>query len=113
MVSVDELMRMLIKGRLECYVKKSSTYNPYTKSVLYDWGFKLQIGDLLFTDSYRGFNPYSGVEYIYENNNNIPIWTCDYVGYVNSCVSGEEVYRLLKEARKNYLKNCNLYKCLM
>jgi hypothetical protein len=52
----------LITGRMECYIKKSPSYNPYTKSDLYDWTFKLETDDLIFTDSYRGFNPYSGVE---------------------------------------------------
>lgn len=49
---------------------------------MYDLKFKLEIGDLIFTDSYRGFNPYSGVEYVYEKDN-IPVWSCDYVGYVD------------------------------
>lgn len=109
MVSVEKLMKALIKGRYECYVKKSSSYNPYKKSVLYDWDFRMQIDDLIFTDSYRGVNPYSGVEYVYEKDSNIPIWSCDYVGYVKQYknVYAEEVYKFLKEARGNHLKNCN------
>lgn len=108
MVSKEKLIKTLIKGRYECYVKKSPLYNPYTKSILYDWDFKLEIDDLLFTDSYRGFNPYSGVEYVYEKDNNTPVWSCDYVGYVNqdNNVSSEEIYKFLKEARGNHLKNC-------
>ena len=63
---------------------------------------------MTFTDSYRGFNPYSGVEYVYEKNNNIPVWSCDYVGYANqnSDVASAEIYKFLKEARGNHLTNC-------
>lgn len=102
-------MQIIIKGRNDCYIKKSSEYNPYTKSVLYDWEFKTQIDDFIFTDSYRGFNPYSGVEYVYNKHNNFPIWSCDYVGYVkqNTSVSAHEIYSFLKEARASHLKSCN------
>jgi hypothetical protein len=108
LISKEKLIKILIKGRYECYVLKDSSYNPYTKSVLYDWDFKLEIDDMIFTDSYRGFNPYSGVEYVYNKDNNIPVWSCDYVGYVNqdANVSSEEIYKFLKEARGNHLKNC-------
>ncbi len=108
MISKVKLVKALIKGRYECYVKKSSEYNPYVKSELYEWDFKIEIDDLIFTDSYRGFNPYSGVEYVYEKENNIPAWSCDYVGYVNrdAIVSSEEIYKFLKEARGNHLLNC-------
>jgi len=109
LISKEKLMKTLIKGRYECYVRKNSTYNPYTKSLLYDWNFKLQMEDLIFTDSYRGFNPYSGVEYVYEKGIDIPIWSCDYVGYVKQGmnVPAQEVYEFLKEARGNHLKNCS------
>lgn len=105
MISKEKLIETIIKGRYEGYVKKSSAYNPYTKSILYDWDFRLEIDDLIFTDSYRGFNPYSGVEYIYDKDNSIPIWSCDYVGYVNQAnnVSSAEIYMFLKEARGNHL----------
>lgn len=108
MISKEKLINVLIKGRYECYVRKNSLYNPYTKSDVYDWDFKLEIDDLIFTDSYRGFNPYSGVEYVYEENNNIPVWSCDYVGYVNkdAKVSSEGIYKFLKEARGKHLNNC-------
>jgi hypothetical protein len=108
MITEEKLMKSLIKGRHDCYVKKNSLYNPYKKSELYDWDFKLEINDLIFTDSYRGFNPYSGVEYVYEKDNNIPVWSCDYVGYVNqdSKISSEEIYKFLKEARGNHLMSC-------
>jgi hypothetical protein len=108
LVSKEKLIITLIKGRYECYVRKDSSYNPYTKSVLYDWDFKLEIDDMIFTDSYRGFNPYSGVEYVYKKDNNIPVWSCDYVGYVDqdANVSSEEIYKFLKEARGKHLKNC-------
>ncbi len=68
MISQEKLMKTLIKGKYESYIRQNSSYNPYTKSVLYDWEFKLQIDDLIYNDYFRGFNPYSGVEYIYENN---------------------------------------------
>lgn len=108
MIPEEKLISALIKGRYECYVRKNSSYNPYTKSVLYDWDFKLQLEDLTFTDSYRGFNPYSGVEYIYEKDSSLPAWSCDYVGYVSNDIniSAEEIYKFLKESRGNHLKNC-------
>jgi hypothetical protein len=109
LVSKEKLIKTLIRGRHECYVIKSPLYNPYTKSILYDWDFKLEIDDLIFTDSYRGFNPYSGVEYVYEKDNSIPVWYCDYVGYVNqdNNVSSEGIYKFLKEARGNHLNTCD------
>lgn len=108
LISKEKLIKTLLKGRYECYVRKNSSYNPYTKSVVYDWEFKLEIDDLVFTDSYRGYNPYSGVEYVYEKGNNIPVWSCDYIGYVNQDVevSSDEIYKFLKEARGNHLRNC-------
>lgn len=54
MVSKEKLIRTIIEGRRECYVKKSPSYNPYTKSELYDWEFRLETDDFIFTDSYRG-----------------------------------------------------------
>lgn len=109
MISREQLAKILIKGRYECYVKKSASFNPYKKSVLYDWEFKFETEHLLFTDSYRGVNPYSGVEYVFEKGNGIPSWTCDYIGYVNkdSNISSAAIYEFLKEARGNHLKNCN------
>lgn len=108
MISKEKIIKTIIKGRDECYVKKTPSYNPYTKSILYDWDFKLEIDDLIFTDSYRGINPYSGVEYVYEKASSIPVWYSDYVGYVNqdNNVSSEEIYRFLKEARGNHLHTC-------
>lgn len=107
MISKENLIKILKKGRYECYVRKNSSYNPYEKSEVYDWNFKIDIDDLTFSDSYRGFNPYSGVEYVYEKDNNIPVWSCDYVGYANqdADVSVEEIYKFLKEARGNQIKN--------
>lgn len=109
MVPKEKIIKALIEGRRECYVKKSPSYNPYKKSILYDWEFKLEIDDLIFTDSYRGFNPYSGVEYVYERGNEVPVWSCDYIGYVNKDIdiSPGEIYKFLKEARGNHLNTCN------
>ena len=108
MITQDKLMQILIKGRYECYARKSADYNPYIKSDLYDWEFRLDIGEFLFTDSYRGFNPYSGVEYIYEAQAKMPLWFCDYIGYVNpnADVSADKIYAFLKEARGKHLMNC-------
>ncbi len=109
MISEDKLIKVLIRGRYECYIKKSTEYNPYVKSELYDWDFKMETDDLIFTDSYRGVNPYSGVEYVYEKDRSDPVWSCDYVGYVNrdAEVSAGEIYKFLKEARGKHLLNCN------
>lgn len=109
MISKEKLMKTLIKGKYESYIRQNSSYNPYVKSMLYDWEFKLQINDLIYTDSFRGFNPYSGVEYVYEKNNDIPIWSCDYVGYVkqDAEVFPKEIYKFLKEARGNHLQYCD------
>lgn len=109
MISKEDLMQLLIKGRYECYIRKSSDYNPYKKSILYDWEFKTEINGFIFADSYRGFNPYSGVEYVYIAGNDTPIWSCDYVGYVvpDIEISADKVYEFLKEARGAHLLNCN------
>jgi hypothetical protein len=109
MISKEDLMQVLIKGRYECYISKSSDYNPYKKSVLYDWEFKTETNGFVFTDSYRGFNPYSGVESVYPVGNDIPIWSCDYIGYVvpDTEIFADKVYEFLKEARGAHLLNCN------
>jgi hypothetical protein len=101
------LIQVLRQGRLECYVKKSPTYNPYCPGEKYDWEFELSVGQYLFTDSYRGFNPYSGVEYVFENENSIPLWSCDYVGYANRKLdlSEKEIYGFLKKARETHLNS--------
>jgi len=107
-VTRTEIFDLLILGRTECYIKKSSTYNPYLPGDIYDWDFKLEHGNYLFTDSYRGFNPYSGVEYIYIKDQRNPIWSCDYVGYVlvNATVSEKEIYGFLKKGRGKHLIDC-------
>ena len=109
MISRDKLMQILIKGRYECYIRKSADYNPYVKSDPYDWEFKLPINGFIFSDAYRGFNPYSGVEYVYKSLDELLVWTCDYVGYVNqdAIVPADRVYEFLKEARGAHLLNCN------
>lgn len=109
MISQEMLIQILIKGRFECYIRKSSSYNPYKKSVLYDWEFKTEINGFIFTDSYRGFNPYSGVEYVFLADNEIPIWSCDYLGYVipEATISADKIYEFLKEARGVHLESCN------
>lgn len=101
MISQDKLMQILIKGRHECYIKKSSDYNPYVKADLYDWEFMLPIEGFVFTDAYRGYNPYGGVEYVYRSQDELPIWSCDYIGYVsqNPKVTADKIYEFLKEAR--------------
>lgn len=45
LISEGKLIKALIKGRYECYVRKNASYNPYTKSEVYDWDFKLEIDD--------------------------------------------------------------------
>lgn len=109
MISRELLMDIMIKGRMDCYVSKTDSYNPYRISDIYDWSYKLEVNELLYTDSYRGVNPYSGVEYVYEKDNHIPIWSCDYVGYVNhnSSITTKEVYHFLKEARGEHLQHCD------
>ena len=108
MVNRKQLFSLLILRRTKCYIKKSPTYNPYVPSDIYDWYFELEQGKYLFTDSYRGFNPYSGVEYIYIKDRREPIWACDYVGnvQVNSFISEKDIYGFLKKARGMHLLNC-------
>lgn len=103
-----EFMKVLVTGRTECYVKKSSSYNPYVPGDKYDWDFELACGDYIFTDSYRGFNPYSGVEYVYTKDQKTPIWSCDYVGYAlaNTGISEKEIYGFLKRGRSRHLLDC-------
>lgn len=104
----EELMKTLIQGRLDSYVSKTNDYNPYVRSDIYDWYFEKRLGELVFTDAYRGFNPYNGLEYLYRNGNSIPIWSCGYVGYVNheSKLNESEVYGFLKEGRRKHLEEC-------
>lgn len=108
MINRFELFDLLIIGRTECYIKKSSNYNPYVPGDIYGWNFELEHGNYLFTDSYRGFNPYSGVEYIFIKDQRKPIWSCDYVGYVlkNITVSEKEIYGFLKKGRGKHLLDC-------
>lgn len=109
MTTMDMIMKALIAGRNDGYLKKTADYNPYRKSELYDWEFNERIDGFLYTDSYRGVNPYSGVEYLFAWNQKLPVWSCDYIGYVNrdEDISVEEVYRFLKKARRFHLLNCN------
>lgn len=109
MISKAQLQNLLITGRNECYVKKSSISNPYIPGEVYDWHFELEQDQYTFTDSYRGLNPYSGVEYIYIQGQPTPIWSCDYVGYAleNPFVVEKEIYGFLKKARGNHLLNCS------
>ena len=92
------------------YVNSTPDYNPYNKAKDdYDWHFENSNDKYKFTDSYRGFNPYSGIECVYANNSTKPFWISDYVGYVDlSCnIDSSKIYTFLKDARGNRLKNCN------
>ncbi|WP_041736799.1 DUF5680 domain-containing protein [Caldicellulosiruptor acetigenus] len=105
---LDILQKVIIEGRLSCYVKKTKDFNPYIKSDVYDWEFKKEINQYIFKDSYRGFNPYAGVEIIIEKESNKVVWICDYVGYVlDTCpIDANQVYDFLKEARGKHLVEC-------
>lgn len=107
-VTQTELLNIIIKGRNECYIKKNYIYNPYVPGDVYDWHSELEHEQYIFTDSYRGSNPYSGVEYIYIQGHQSPIWSCDYVGYAleNSSVAISEIYGFLKKARASHLSGC-------
>ncbi|KLU63322.1 hypothetical protein CEB3_c03020 [Peptococcaceae bacterium CEB3] len=109
MITQAKLFNIIISGRNECYVKKSPTYNPYSPGDIYDWHFKLEQEQYTFTDSYRGFNPYSGVEYIFSKMLRIPIWSCDYIGYAleNTSIAEKEIYGFLKKARSAHLLGCD------
>lgn len=98
MINYETLFQLIVRGRLGSYVKGGQ----YKESKgLYRWHYEMDEGDYLFTDSYRGYNPYSGVEYIYLKEDKIPVWSCDYVGFVKkeSPISEREVYDFLREAR--------------
>lgn len=107
--SKENLLNVLIQGRLDCYVSKNDHYNPYISSDLYKWHFEKTIDGFRFSDSYRGFNPYGGVEYVRFEGDKLPLWSCDYVGYVikDTGLKDGEVYHFLKEARGKHLKECN------
>lgn len=109
MFTKEQLIKVLIQGRFDCYVSKNKDYNPYVSSDLYEWHFEKMIDNYRFTDSYRGFNPYGGVEYVYIGEDSMPVWSCDYVGYVinNNLFTEGEIYSFLKEARGKHLKECN------
>lgn len=105
----NRIIQTIIKGRKLCYVRKTEKINPYVKSDNdYDWTFEQKNELYRFTDSYRGFNPYSGVEVVYSNNYNRIIWTCDYVGYVlsESLEKPSKTYAFLKTARGKHLEEC-------
>jgi hypothetical protein len=105
----NKFIRIIIDGRISCYVSKSAEYDPYAKANDdYDWYFQKAYDGYKFTDAYRGFNPYSGMECIYKEGSNTPIWICDYVGYVlqDTDISPAKVYEFLKEGRGAHLKNC-------
>lgn len=105
---IDEkiIIEIIKQGRLNCYVKKSPEENPYNPGQIYNWEFEMPVGRYLYTDSYRGFNPYSGVEYI-KDNDPVPIWSCDYVGYAKAtdAIPEEQIYNFLKRTRGSHLSS--------
>jgi hypothetical protein len=104
----NKIIQAIIDGRISAYVSKTPGYNPYIRADDYDWYFEKSYGIYIFKDSYRGFNPYSGIETVCMNDNGKPVWTCDYVGYVhkNAGVNVSDVYGFLKESRGKHLKEC-------
>lgn len=105
MISQERLFRIIAEGRSASYVRGA----PYTEvNSLYRWHYEMMIDGCRFTDSYRGFNPYSGVEYVYAGDSQEPIWCADYVGYVraDSPVPDDEVYSFLKRGRGAHLQAC-------
>jgi hypothetical protein len=54
-VILDEVINILIAGRKQGYCRKTSDFNPYTKSDLYPNYLRLPVGDYYYTDQYRGF----------------------------------------------------------
>lgn len=103
MISAEILFQIIVQGRLNSYVKG----DQYKETVgIYNRHYEKEFGEYLFSDSYHGFNPYSGVEYIYIKGSRKPIWYCDYVGFVkkDSPIPDREVYTFLREARGNQLE---------
>jgi len=56
---------------------------------------------------YRGTNPYSGVETVFEEGNALPLWSCDDMGYTwgKAGVTEKEVNGFLKKGRGRHLKD--------
>lgn len=106
MICQRELFEIIVKGRSEAFIKGGQYKET---NGIYKKHCELQIGEYKFTDSYRGYNPYSGVEYLYLKDESNPIWHCDYIGYVNvdSPVSDKNVYEFLVDARGSHLINCH------
>ena len=101
-----ELKEVLTTGRLECCVKNRQDIKPYQPGKIYDWELELLVGKYIFKVSHRGTNPYSGVEYVFEEGNPLPIWSCDYVGYakLKRPLTEKEIYGFLKKGRGRSLQ---------
>jgi hypothetical protein len=106
MISQEKLFEIIVAGRLESY-KQRESYKEI--NAVYKWYFETQQEEFLYTDSYRGFNPFSGVEYLYLRGSIEPLWYCDYIGFVkkDSPISPKEVFGFLREGRKNQLETSN------
>ncbi|HZK56103.1 MAG TPA: DUF5680 domain-containing protein [Desulfosporosinus sp.] len=107
MIDERELINVLLNGRLECCMKNRKASNSYQTGKIYDWEIELFVGKYIYNVSHRGTNPYSGVEYVFEEGNPLPIWSCDYVGYakLKRPSMEKEFYGFLKKGRKMSLKD--------
>lgn len=107
MILNSKMFHILKMGRIAGYVSVNNRgTSPYKKGDIYPNFFKISADGLMYTDQYRGFNPYSGTEYIYEEGNDKPIWYCDYIGWLeeNIEISGKEAYAILRELRSLYIE---------
>jgi len=87
-------------------VKNKHNNISYQPGKTYDWELELLVGKYIFKVSHRGTNPYSGVEYVFQEGNPLPIWSCDYVGYakLKPRLTEKEIYGFLKKGRGMSLK---------
>ena len=85
------------------HAKKKSYANKKAIATLLEDGskeFKYAEGDYKYRDQYVGYNPFSGVELVWEKNK--VIWTMSYYGKVFgfSDILPSEVYAFLRKALK-------------
>lgn len=93
------LERVIRKGRLDSYVSKTDTFNPYQKDNEYDWRYEARYGFFTYCDRYSGNNPYNGLEEVFDRKGK-RVWVFEYLGTAHESYASE-AYDLLKAGRRD------------
>lgn len=107
---ISALMNTIIQSKKQNLLSYFDGETDFIFDEEYDRCFLVDIpGGLIYQDSSRGTNPYSGTESLIDQDSGKKLWICDYTGSFTQSQSFDAayIYPLLKSGRLLYLDTCD------